>query len=53
MESWETVIAPTVTRGQRAKAENAKPHHAWERSYLLEFTMGHRAEGDELLHTPR
>ena len=25
MESWETVIAPTVTMGQCATVENAKP----------------------------
>lgn len=32
--------------------ENTKPHYTWERSYLLEFAVGHPAEVHELVHTP-
>lgn len=32
-------------------AENTKPHHAWKRSYVSEFTMGHPIRMGELLGT--
>lgn len=50
--SCNTILRAFPTGSTYYDAGNTKPHHTWERHYLLEFAIRHCTRMDELLCNP-
>ena len=50
--SHDTILRAFPTGSTYYDAGNTKPHHTWERHYLLEFAIRHSTRMDELLCNP-